>query len=90
MKKARLALALLAAALPSVASAQTIPQEFAGQVFSNRGQCFAALVQERNERRLNGEYWSWLNAPASNHYTLYKYDCIQVDRNAWMILPARH
>ncbi len=84
MKK--FALTAMAVALAAPASANHLEHFFEGMEFRNKGQCQAALMAERNDRRNNDGNTGSFTTPEYNEAVRNFYQCIQVDKNTWIVV----
>lgn len=66
-------------------SAQTLGDHFEGAEFKNRGQCQAALVQERNNRRVNDGNTGSYSDPEYNRVVHAKYECVEATPGVWVV-----
>ncbi len=64
------------------ARADTWPTE----VFTSYGECTRTLYQLRNQRRQDGDIGRWPTEHQYNAYVRWYLDCVEVDRNQWMIM----
>lgn len=69
-------------------SAQTLEDFFDGKQYTNRGQCEAALVRERNDRRVNDGNTGSYTDPEYNRVVNTKYECIEVVRGTWIVVVS--
>ena len=56
------------------------------QTFSSYGQCRSALAKTRNETRQGEGLFGPGYTGSFNAWVRYHYECVEVDRNVWVIL----
>ena len=86
MKKIMIAL-LVTVGLTAPASANHLAHFFAGKTYKNRGQCQAALMAERNNRRNNDGNTGSFSDPDYNHAVHNNYSCVQNANGDWEVQP---
>jgi hypothetical protein len=57
-----------------------------GQTFSSYGACYAAIVRVRNDiRQVPGQFDNQVTSDYNAHVR-YHYECVEIDRNVWVIM----
>lgn len=84
MKKMMIAL-IVAGSMAAPASASHLAHFFAGKTFKNKGQCQAALMAERNNRRNNDGNTGSYSDPEYNHAVHDNYSCTQNGDGDWVV-----
>lgn len=86
MKKRMTALApLLAIGLTQPVAAADVLE---GEVFRSQGQCQAALRHAQNDRKTRSGGPIDFYAENPNWTTQRDYECVQIDRRAWMVMRS--
>ncbi|MXO70356.1 hypothetical protein [Alteraurantiacibacter buctensis] len=79
------AIAALAASMATTAAVPAQADTWPTETFSSYGECTRTLYRLRNERRQDGDIGWWRNDQYMAYVRWYL-DCVEVDRNLWMIM----
>lgn len=81
-----IATALVLATTTTTAATPAAADTWPTQIYDSFGECTRALYRLRNERRQEGDMGRWPTEHQYNAYVRYYLDCVEVDRNLWMIM----